>query len=73
MFQGDVGELLSQKLICECQIIIFAGSPSYEATLLENKLCIIVFNIPITRGHPSNKARFVIPQQWVALIEGTTV
>ena len=40
------------------------GHPSYKATISENKLCIIVSNLPLTRGHPSNKARFCIPQGW---------
>ena len=25
----------------------------YEATMLENKLCMIVLDIPLTKGHPS--------------------
>ena len=33
------------------------GHPSYETMISENKLCIIVSKIPLTRGHPSNKAR----------------
>ena len=48
------------------------GHPSYEAMNSENKLCIIVFKIPLMRGHPSNKARFSIPQGW-PYKSGTTV
>ena len=48
------------------------GHPSYEAMISENKLCIIVSKIPFTRGHPSNKARFAIPQGW-PYKRGTTV
>ena len=40
------------------------GHPSYEATISGHDLRIIVFNIPVMRGHPSNKARFSIPQGW---------
>ena len=36
------------------------GHPFYKATILENKPCILVSDIPLTRGHPSNKARFSI-------------
>ena len=48
------------------------GHPFYKATISENKLCIIVSNLPLTRGHPSNKARFSIPQGWPCK-RGTTV
>ena len=48
------------------------GHPSYEATIPGNNLCIIVFNIPLTKGHHSNKARFSIPQVW-PYKRGTTV
>ena len=48
------------------------GHLSYEATILENTLCIIAFNIPLMRGHPSNTARFSIAQGW-PYKRGTTV
>ena len=36
----------------------------YKVTISENKLCISVSNLPLTRGHPSNKAISSIPQGW---------
>ena len=48
------------------------GHPFYEATISVNILCIIVFDIPLTRGHPSNKARFSNSQGW-PYKRGTTV
>ena len=45
-------------------LLLLEGQPSYKATILENKLCVTVFNIPLTKGHPSNKARFSIPLAW---------
>ena len=33
--------------------------------ICENKLCIILLNIPLTRGDLSNKARISIPQEWL--------
>ena len=48
------------------------GPPFYKATISENNLCIFVSNLPLTRGHPSNKARFSIPQGW-PYERGTTV
>ena len=37
------------------------ATPHYKAAIPENKSSTIVFNIPLTRGDPSNKARFSIP------------
>ena len=44
----------------------------YKATVSGSKLCIIVYNKPLTRGHPSCKARFSIPKRWPHK-RGTTV
>ena len=43
-----------------------------QATTSENKLCIIVSTIPLTRGAPSSKAIFSILQWW-SHKRGTTV
>ena len=43
-----------------------------EARISENQLCILVFKIPLTRGHPSNQAKYSIPQGWPHK-RGTTV
>ena len=48
------------------------GHPSYNATISEVKSCKITSTIPHTKGHPSNKGRFSIPQ-WVPYKTGTTV
>ena len=40
------------------------GLPIHEANIPESKPFIIIFNISLTRGHPSNKARLSIPQEW---------
>ena len=36
----------------------------YKAIISESKLCVIVSNLPLTRGHSSYKAIFSIPQWW---------
>ena len=37
--------------------------PYYEGTILGSKLWIMVCDLPLTRGHPSNKARyFLVPK-----------
>ena len=42
------------------------GHPSYiyKAIMSGSKLCMIVSNMPLMRGHPSNKAIFFIPPGW---------
>ena len=35
-----------------------------KATISERKLCMIVSNLPLTRGHSSYKAMFSIHQRW---------
>ena len=41
------------------------GHPSYKVTISEKKLSKIVFDVPLIRGHPMNKAIFSIPQWWL--------
>ena len=49
------------------------GHPYYEATISGSKLCIIVFNIPLTRYTPHDLIRPDVPKVALYLKRGTTV